>query len=330
MEQSLRKLQIFRNGELLTGSVAYVKGLINTAFTEGKIVLNDGEPISIRYREDDKSSEIKSLFGVAYINGDNKSILWNDSGITIDTDPKNNAYVTLNYEVDESGNYTLTVAANTISVNDATADEEGNPVVNGLATALDVKNYVDEQISNVPKYTIQETPTIDPTKHLKTYQLYKDNTAVEGSVINIPKDYLVKSASVETVNDSDKAENGIFYNNDGFKVGDKYIDFIINTKDSESSDGEHLYINVTDLVDVYTEGNGISIDGNQISVKIKSGEQYIAVDENGIHTNVQTIADASKDSNGLATALDVKEYVDNYDCGTFTLTDNDSGSTEQQ
>lgn len=320
MEQSLRKLQIFRNGELLTGSVAYVKGLINTAFTEGKIVLNDGEPISIRYREDDKSSEIKSLFGVAYINGDNKSILWNDSGITIDTNPKNGDFVTLNYVVDDSGKYTLTVAATTISVKDATAaDEEGNPVVNGLATALDVKNYVDEQINGIPEYTIQ---SVEIDGYLKSYQLFKGETGV-GEVINIPKDYLVKSATLNIVTEENKPQNG-------FKVGDKYIDFVINTKDSESSDGEHLYINVTDLVDVYTEGNGISIDGNQISVKIKSGEQYIAVDENGIHTNVQTIADASKDSNGLATALDVKEYVDNYDCGTFTLTDNDSGSTEQQ
>ena len=320
MEQSLRKLQIFRNGELLTGSVAEVKNRINQALGKD-IVLKDGEPISIRYKEPE-SNDIKSLFGVAYVpeNG-TPSILWTPNPSDLET--AGDDYVTLNYVVDESGNYTLTVGANTKSIKNASEDS------NGLATALDVKSYVEEQVNGIPEYTIRETTT-NPTEHLKSYQLFKGDTPVEGSVIDIPKDYLVKSASVETVNDSDKAENGKFYNNEDFKVGDKYIDFIINTKDSESSGGEHLYINVTDLVDVYTEGNGISIDGNQISVKITENEQYIAVDENGIHTNVQTIANASKDSNGLATALDVKDYVDNYDCGTFTLTDNNSGSTEQQ
>lgn len=319
MEQSLRKLQIFRNGELLTGSVAEVKNRINQALGKD-IVLKDGEPISIRYKEPE-SSEIKSLFGVAYVpeNG-TPSILWTPNPSDLDT--AGDDYVTLNYVVDESGNYTLTVGATTLSIKDATADEEGNPVDNGLATALDVKNYVDEQINGIPEYTIKPLETANDG-YLKSYQLFKGDDAVENAVIDIPKDYLVKSASIITVTEDNKPKEDLI-------VGNKYIDFVINTKDSESSDGEHLYINVTDLVDVYKQGNGISIENNTIRIKITENEKYIAVDTTGIHTNVQNIKEASTTSDGLATALDVKEYVDNYDCGTFTLTDNDSDSTEQQ
>lgn len=323
MEQSLRKLQIFRNGELLTGSVAEVKDRINQALGKD-ITLKDGEPISIRYRVKE-NGEIKSLFGVAYVPTEGTpSILWtpNQSDLVLDTNGDD--YVTLDYILDEStGNYTLTVGAKTKSVYDAKSAEGETPAVDGLATALDVKNYVTEQIGSIkiPEYTIQETTTTDTIEHLKSYQLFKDGVAVDGSIIDIPKDYLVKSASLETVTVVDNPQVG-------FEVGDKYIDFVINTKEDNGTE-KHLYINVSDLVDVYTQGNGISIEGNKISVKITENEKYIAVDGDGIHTNVQTIADATKESNGLATALDVKEYVDNYDCGTFNLTDNNSGSTEQ-
>lgn len=281
MAQQLRNLQIFRNGDLLTGSIAEVKELINGAFTGGKIVLNDGEPISIRYQEDE-SSEIKSLFGVAYVPKEGTpSILWNESGITIDTNPKESDYVTLKNDVDNSGNYTLTVAAKTISVNDATAADGETPAVDGLATALDVKNYVTEQIENiniptVPEYTIQPLETATEG-YLKSYQLFKGTNPVENAVIDIPKDYLVKSASIITVTEENKPQEDLI-------VGETYIDFVINTKDNDGS-VEHLYINVTDLVDVYTQGNGISIDeNNTISVKIAEDEQYITVDENGIYT----------------------------------------------
>lgn len=336
MAQSLRNLQIFRNGELLTGSVADVKALINGAFADGIIVLKDGEPISIRYKETNESTEIKSLFGVAYVNGENKSILWNESGITIETDPKENAYVTLNYDVDDSGNYTLTVGTHTVAIEDAKSAEGETPAVNGLATALDVKTYVDNQLSAfspdaitavngedendsdyvkinaettkgvvnlsttvtiaesienadtdnnglvtavqvkdaidtaVNAIVIPELPeyTITPLKnaeegYLKTYQLFKGTEAVEGSIINIPKDYLVKSASIKTVETENVPE-------EGYKVGDKYFDFVINIKDATTED-QHLYINAKDLVDTYVAGDDISItDNNTINVSLSN------------------------------------------------------------
>lgn len=323
MAQSLRNLQIFRNGELLTGSVAYVKDLINTAFTGGKIVLNDGEPISIRYKETNESSEIKSLFGVAYVPANGiPSILWNESGITIDTDPKDNTYVTLNYDVDESGNYTLTVAAQIadtigsedgkdglvtaslvktyvddqlsafspdaitaveggttdfVSVSVSDKDTDGKVVVTadvttaetidneGLATASLVKSYVEDKITEieiptVPEYTIEALKTAT-TGYLKSYQLTKDGAGI-GEVINIPKDYLVKSASIIDVTEENKPKEDL--------IPGKYIDFVINTQDNDGNI-EHLYINVTDLVDTYVAGKDITItDNNTINVSLSN------------------------------------------------------------
>lgn len=328
MAQSLRNLQIFRNGELLTGSVADVKALINGAFTTGTIVLKDGEPISIRYKETE-NGDVKSLFGVAYVpKDDTPSILWtpNPSDLVLDTAGDN--YVTVKYDGDESGNYTLTVAAQIadpigsedgkdglvtaslvktyvddqlsafspdaitaveggttdfVSVSVSDKDTDGKVVVTadvttaetidneGLATASLVKSYVEDAIETavgsivipeLPEYTI--TP-IENTEegYLKTYQLFKGGEAVEGSKINIPKDYLVKSASIKTVETENVPE-------EGYKVGDKYFDFVINAKDATTED-QHLYINAKDLVDTYVAGDDISItDNNTINVSLSN------------------------------------------------------------
>ena len=82
--------------------------------------------------------------------------------------------------------------------------------------------------------------------------------------INIPKDFLVKSATVETVATADTPYAGA-------QVGDKYIDFVINTKDTAqgSESASHVYLPVNELVDVYTGGNGVNVsNSNVISLDI--------------------------------------------------------------
>lgn len=64
-----------------------------------------------------------------------------------------------------------------------------------------------------------------------------------GVKINIPKDFLVRSGEVKTATSTDLATLG-----SGYAVGDKYIDFVINTEDA-SETPEHIYINVKDLVE---------------------------------------------------------------------------------
>lgn len=43
-----------------------------------------------------------------------------------------------------------------------------------------------------------------------------------------------------------------------------------------------MYVPVTDLIDVYTAGDGITIDGKTIKAKVKSGDTYIEVTTEGI------------------------------------------------
>ena len=59
----------------------------------------------------------------------------------------------------------------------------------------------------------------------------------------------------------------------GYKVGDKYIDLLL-----ANTDNEHIYILVSDLVDVYSAGSGIVITGNSVAIDTEvvalKGESY--------------------------------------------------------
>ena len=131
-------------------------------------------------------------------------------------------------------------------------------------------SWVEKAVMEIPagvEYSIVKEATPD-TGYFATYQLYGATAGgtpapIAGSQkINIPKDFLVKSGEVKTVTAADKAAGGIFYNNPDFLEGDKYIDFVVNVKDAAQVTDEHIYINVKDLVDVYTGGAGIAIDAN--------------------------------------------------------------------
>lgn len=133
--------------------------------------------------------------------------------------------------------------------------------------------------------------------YLASYQLQKDGTPV-GAIINIPKDYLVKSGSVKTATINDPS---------GFAEGTKYIDFVVNTYDTDSGSGKesHIYLNVQDLVDVYTPGDGIEIsEANAISVKVVA-ENGLSVDASGVKMGV-----ASESTNGAMASTMVAKLND--------------------
>lgn len=158
----------------------------------------------------------------------------------------------------------------------------------------------------VPEYTITKLSTAT-SGYLSSYQLQKDNVGI-GDVINIPKDYLVKSAEVKTSTGTGDAS--------GLPAGTKYIDFTINTYDSASGSGttSHIYLNVEDLVDVYTPGNGIDIsDANVISAKVVAGNG-LSVDSSGIKMAV-----ASASANGAMTS-DMVTKLNGIDTGATANT----------
>lgn len=82
----------------------------------------------------------------------------------------------------------------------------------------------------------------------------------ERGSINIPKDQFLKSVT---------------YNED--------TNELIFTFVTSESDNQEVRVNMTDLVDTYTAGNGINIDNKQVSVKIDgTSDPYITISENGI------------------------------------------------
>lgn len=198
------------------------------------------------------------------------------------------------------------------------------------------------------QYTISKAETAE-TSYFATYKLMKDGAQV-GDSINIPKDFLVKSAELKTVTVADQPYTGA-------EVGDKYIDFIINSKDA-SETADHIYLPVNDLVDVYTadestlqlssynvfsvKDKGITYDklGDDVTAYLTSevtitGETAITasdfvdvavtVDNEGTaytvtsYAAVTTYSDianagSATANNGLATAYDVRTFVESRLC----------------
>ena len=108
-------------------------------------------------------------------------------------------------------------------------------------------------VVDVPVYAM--TKLDNPNEgYVSSYRLtvtQSGSTSAAGVDINIPKDLLVRSAELKTVIEADVPYAGAV-------PGDKYIDFIIYTADPSAATGEHIYLPVNDLVDVYTIANDSS------------------------------------------------------------------------
>lgn len=123
----------------------------------------------------------------------------------------------------------------------------------------------------------------------------------KGATINIPKDFLVKSATLATATASDPS---------GLPEGSKYIDFTVNAKDS-SETAEHIYLPVNDLVDVYTAGNGLTLSaGNEFAGVVDANNA------NGLSVGASgfAMALASTEAAGAMSAAD-KAKLDGIEAG---------------
>ena len=187
--------------------------------------------------------------------------------------------------------------------------------------------YVPAQTDYTVSVSSATTPT---TGMLKTYEI-KQKNAVVGK-IDIPKDFLVKSGSVKAATEANKPYTGA-------NVGDKYIELIINSKDSTTSTGDTaLYIPVKDLVDVYKGGNtptiGVTVGAdNTITATLRDNAVTTSIIKDANVTKAKLAADvqtslgkADKSVSGVALTSGtqngtVKLTVTKAD-GTSTPTDN--------
>ena len=132
----------------------------------------------------------------------------------------------------------------------------------------------------------------------------KENGVQKGATINIPKDYLVKSAEVKTVTAADTPV-------EGYVVGQKYIDFVVNSVDGTGNES-HIYILVDDLMKPLKAGNGIDVGAdNTIAVVVDGANANgLSVGANGLTMAIVTAStNGVGGSNGAMTAAD-KEILD--------------------
>lgn len=188
-----------------------------------------------------------------------------------------------------------------VKVNGTALTPDSNKAVNVEAVTSVTVNSSSDGVTNTNgavnielpaavEYTIAKAATAQ-TGYLATYTLQADGVDV-GAAINIPKDFLVKSATLETVATDDDPVTG-------YVVGDKYIDFVINTINSDET-AQHLYLNVKDLFNPYVAGNGLVLTGNSFSV-VAASNGGINVDANGVAVKLDTtVGGLIVGANGLA------------------------------
>ena len=171
--------------------------------------------------------------------------------------------------------------------------------VNGTAVTPDANKVVNITIPAAAEYTITKRANAE-TGYAATYDLKKDGTAV-GDAINIPKDFLVKSAELKVVTTADDPYEGA-------QVGDKYIDFVINTKD-DTGTATHIYLPVNDLVDTYT-GDETTIhigNDNVISAKVDVAQGLVSYDT--YTTAINAINNTLNSYGGRLDALESAGYI---------------------
>ena len=157
-----------------------------------------------------------------------------------------------------------------------------------------IREFVNDKVSEVvhPEYTLVKKESADDG-YISSYNLTK-NGEVVGSTINIPKDYLVKSATLETVTIEDTPI-------EGYIIGDKYIDFVVNTVQGDENT-HHIYLLVSDLVDTYKSGQGIVIsDDNVVSIVIQDGTKTVGGITSDDYTDFKGAVTKSNDNE---TAID--------------------------
>lgn len=86
-----------------------------------------------------------------------------------------------------------------------------------------------------------------------------------------------------------------------------YLHFVFNTDAKKTDKKTDIYVNVTELIDIYTGSNGVQVSGKNISaVKDSSSESFLSIGASGIKVSgVQDAINTAKQ--GVQTAIDKVE-----------------------
>lgn len=246
------------------------------------------------------------------------------------------------------------IAVGTNSANDIVLEEVAytgaaedvsvdNTQMTGTYTATDAQGLFEEVTQALADSTAAGAVTVEETGEsgsiLKSYKFYQgvlqgdtaeQKEAKRITTVNIPKDFLVKSASVETVTTADVPYEGAV-------VGDKYIDFVVNTKEGTGVSDTHIYLPVNDLMAAMSGGTTaditVSIDAhNEITASVNNILASKVVYQGTQATPTETVAQALARIDGSESTTDsireiVKnEYIDTLD-STASIASYDSSTT---
>ena len=206
----------------------------------------------------------------------------------------------------------LTPVDGTIVITDA--DDGGKSI--GVAISAEAGNilvkkddglYVNSSGSiDVPEYEIEKQETAEDG-YAVSYKLKKtvgEASSYVGDVINIPKDMVLESATLESV-----TEENVPYL--GAAIGDPYIHMVFNDASASA-----INVPVKGLVDTYIAGDGIAIVDNVISVKIADNANgLVAVDGGALFINLATADSAgamSAEDKAALDALTALNIAENY------------------
>lgn len=225
-----------------------------------------------------KKQEIESAFD---IEGDAATIIKNaiDAKPNLGTSHNDAARGDHNHDGTYLKSYTPPVASTTnagiVQLNTSTNDSS----VSQAATPSAVKAAY--QLAETKTVTVNKLSTAT-TGYLATYEISQGGTLL--GKIEIPKDFLIKSGTVKISQAANNPEQG-------YEKGDKYIDFLINVKEG-SGVNSHIYVNLKDLIDVYTaDGSSLQLINNEFSIKQNGvNGSHIA---NGVIENRHISSDAS-------------------------------------
>lgn len=223
-----------------------------------------------------------------------------------------------------------TALANTFDAKGAAATAKSEAIA---AAEADATTKADNALTAAKAYTDEEIGKVNTSLTAYDVTVKKLDTATEGyaatyiveqggiqvgAKIDIPKDFLVRSGTVKTCSVENQPVAG-------YKVDDKYLDFTVNTVNDDGTE-QHIYIKLTDLVDVYTA----EADATEVQIAISDTNVVSAALVDGGVTTAK-IADANVTEAKLAaesvTTAKIKdasitqakltgEFV--FDCGNAT------------
>lgn len=173
------------------------------------------------------------------------------------------------------------------SIGVAISEKEGN-----ILQAVEGGLFVPTAI--IPEYSIEKMVATEDgfSASYRLKKIVSGEVSYVGDPINIAKDLVLQSATLETV-----TEDGVPY--DDAEIGDPYIKMVFN-----NAEASNLYIPVKGLVDTYTAGDGIEIIDNKINVKLAANAHGLVAVDGALSINL-----ATRKSDGAMSKED-KKFID--------------------